>query len=302
MSVINTASFAKALWPGINKWWSDSYTAWPTEYTAIFDQFKSDKNFEEEVGFSGFGLFQIKPEGAATSYDTARQSYIARYQHDTYTLGFILTKEMIEDDQYAVIGQKRAKALAESMRETKEVVHANVLNRAFNAAFVGADGVELLATNHPNFSGGTFANELQVAADLSEAALEQSCIDISNFTDDRGNRKSFMAKRLIVPVQLMFEAERILKSDGRVSTANNDLNALKTLGIIPEYNVNHYLTDPDAFFIKTNAPDGMKTFERVADSFDDTTDFDTTNLKYMGRMRFRAGWTDPRGMSGSPGA
>jgi hypothetical protein len=287
---------------GVNKFWGAAYEAWPVEYTALFDQYKSDKNFEEEVGFSGFGLFAIKPEGATTTYDSARQGYVARYQHDTYTLGFTISKEMIEDDQYSIIASRKAKALAESMRETKEVVHANIMNRAFNSAFVGADGVELLSTVHPLFSGGTFANELLVSADLSEAALEQAAIDIANFTDERGNRKKFMAKRLVVPTQLMFEAERILKSDGRVATANNDLNAMKTLGIIPEYSVNHYLTDPDAFFIKTNAPDGLKTFERVADSFDDTTDFDSTNLKYMGRMRFRAGWTDPRGLFGSPGA
>jgi phage major head subunit gpT-like protein len=247
-------------------------------------------------------LFAIKPEGAATGYDSARQGFIARYRHDTYTLGFIITKEMIEDDQYGIIGQKRASALAESMRETKEVVHANVLNRGFNSSYVGADGKELFSTSHPMFSGGTFSNTLAVAADLSEAALEQASIDISSFTDDRGNKKKFMAKRLIVPKELVFEAQRILKTDGRVGTANNDLNALKTLGIIPEMSVNHYLTDADAWFIKTNATDGLKTFERVADSFDDTTDFDTTNLKYMGRMRFVAGWTDPRGAYASPGA
>lgn len=302
MSTINTSSFAKALWPGIRKWWGTAYEAWPTEYTQIFDKFSSDKAFEEEMGFSGFGLFQIKPEGAAISYDSARQGFRAVYRHDTYTLGFIITKEMIEDDQYAVIGQKRASALAESMRETREVVHANILNRGFNSSYVGADGKELFSTSHPLFAGGTWSNTLAVAADLSEAALEQAAIDISGFTDDRGNKKRFMAKKLIVPKELMFEAQRILKTDGRVGTANNDLNALKTLGIIPEMVVNHYLTDADAWFIKTNAPDGLKTFDRVADSFDDTTDFDTTNLKYMGRMRFVAGWTDPRGAYASPGA
>jgi hypothetical protein len=192
--------------------------------------------------------------------------------------------------------------LAESARETQEVVHANILNRGFNSSYVGADGVELFSLVHPLVSGGTYSNELTVAADLSEAALEQASIDITAFTDDRGNKKKFMAKRLILPSALMFEAERILKSDGRVGTANNDLNAMKTLGIIPEYSVNHYLTDPDAWFIKTNAADGLKTYNREAISFGDEVDFDTTNIKYMGYMRFVAGWTDPRGAYGSPGA
>lgn len=303
MSLINLGSFAKALQPGVRKWWGDAYKAWPVEYTAIFDQFDSDKAFEEEVGFSGFGLFQIKPDGAPIAYDSARQGFIARYKHDVYALGFIITKEMVDDDQYGIVGKKRASALAEAARETREVVHANILNRAFNNAFVGADGVELCATNHPLFSGGTYANELAVAADLSEAALEQAVIDIStNFTDERGNKKAFMAKRLILPPQLMFEAERILKSDGRVASANNDLNAIKSLGVIPEYCINHYLTDPDAWFIKTNATDGLKTFNRAPDSFGDDVDFDTTNIKYMGSMRFVAGWTDPKGIFGSPGA
>ena len=302
MSVINLGSFAKALQPGVKKWWGDAYDAWPVEYTAIFDQHTTEKAFEEEMGFSGFGLFQVKPEGAPISYDSARQGFRAVYRPDTYALGFIITREMVADDQYGIIAPKRTKALAESARETQEVVHANILNRGFNSSYVGADGVELFSTVHPLVSGGTYANELAVSADLSEAALEQAAIDISAFTDDRGNKKKFMAKRLILPPALMFEAERILKSDGRVGTANNDMNAMKTLGIIPQYSINHYLTDPDAWFIKTNATDGLKTYNREAISFGDEVDFDTTNIKYMGYMRFVAGWTDPRGAYGSPGA
>lgn len=302
MAVINLANFAKNLQPGVKTFWGMAYDAWPTEYTQIFDKETSDKNFEEEVGFSGFGLFRVKPEGSAIQYDTARQGYIKRYVHDTYALGFTITREMIDDDQYMKVAKLRTTALAEAARETKEIVHANILNNGFNSSFVGADGVELFSTVHPLYSGGTFANELAVSADLSEAALEQACIDIStNFADDRGNKKKFMAKKLVIPPALMFEAERILKSDGRVGSANNDLNAIKTLGIIPEYCVNHYLTDSDAWFIKTNATDGLKTFERDADSFADDVDFDTTNIKYMGRMRFVCGWTDPRGAYGSPG-
>lgn len=302
MAVINLANFAKALQPGVKTWWGMTYDSWPTEYTQIFDKETSEKNFEEEVGFSGFGLFRIKPEGAVIQYDSARQGFIKRYVHDTYALGFTITREMIDDDQYMKVAKLRTTALAEAARETKEVVHANILNNGFDGNFVGADGVALFSAVHPLYSGGTFANQLAVAADLSEAALEQAAIDIStNFNDDRGNKKKFMAKKLIIPPALMFEAERILKSDGRVGTANNDLNAIKTLGIIPEYCVNHYLTDSDAWFLKTNAQDGLKTFERDADSFADDVDFDTTNIKYMGRMRFVCGWTDPRGAYGSPG-
>jgi phage major head subunit gpT-like protein len=219
-----------------------------------------------------------------------------------YALGFTITREVVDDDQYDIVGQRKAQGLAFSMRQTKEVVGANVYNRAFSSSYLGGDGKELLATDHPNLAGGTWANELTTAADLSEASLEQACIDIAAFTNDRGLLIAVRPKTLIIPRQLMFEAKRILSSDGRVATADNDLNALKTLGVIPQVVTNHYLTDVDAWFIRTDAKHGMKYFERRADEFGMDNDFDTENAKYKATGRYAFGWTDPRGLFGSPGA
>ena len=302
MSVINSSSFAKALWPGVNAWYGKAYGEYSTEYNKLFDTFKSTKAFEEDVGVSSFGLAVVKPEGAAIQMDSERQAFITRYSHVVYALGFIITREIMEDDQYDVVGQRKAQGLAYSMRQTKEVVAANVYNRAFNSSYTGGDGKELLATDHPNFAGGTWANELTTAADLSEAALEQACIDIAGFTNDRGLLIAAKPKTLIIPRQLMFEAKRILGSDGQVYSADNTLNAIKTMGMIPEVVVNHYLTDTDAWFIKTDVPHGMKHFERRADSFDMDNDFDTENAKFKATARYSFGWTDPRGLFGSPGA
>ena len=302
MSVINSSSFAKALWPGVNAWYGKAYGEYSTEYNKLFETFKSTKAFEEDVGVSSFGLAVVKPEGAAIQMDSERQAFITRYSHVVYALGFIITREIMEDDQYDVVGQRKAQGLAYSMRQTKEVVAANVYNRAFNSSYTGGDGKELLATDHPNFAGGTWANELTTAADLSEAALEQACIDIAGFTNDRGLLIAAKPKTLIIPRQLMFEAKRILGSDGQVYSADNTLNAIKTMGMIPEVVVNHYLTDTDAWFIKTDVPHGMKHFERRADSFDMDNDFDTENAKFKATARYSFGWTDPRGLFGSPGA
>ena len=302
MSVINSSSFAKALWPGVNAWYGKAYGEYSTEYNKLFETFKSSKAFEEDVGVSSFGLAVVKPEGAPIQMDSERQAFITRYSHVVYALGFIITREIMEDDQYDVVGQRKAQGLAYSMRQTKEVVAANVYNRAFNSSYTGGDGKELLATDHPNFAGGTWANELTTAADLSEAALEQACIDIAGFTNDRGLLIAAKPKTLIIPRQLMFEAKRILGSDGQVYSADNTLNAIKTMGMIPEVVVNHYLTDTDAWFIKTNVPHGMKHFERRADSFDMDKDFDTENAKFKATARYSFGWTAPRGLFGSPGA
>ena len=302
MSVINSSSFAKALWPGVNAWYGKAYGEYSTEYNKLFDTFKSTKAFEEDVGVSSFGLASIKAEGAPIVMDSERQAFITRYSHVVYALGFIITREIMEDDQYDVVGQRKAQGLAYSMRQTKEVVAANVYNRAFNSSYVGGDGKELLATDHPNFAGGTWANELTTAADLSEAALEQACIDIAGFTNDRGLLIAAKPKTLVIPRQLMFEAKRILGSDGQVYSADNTLNAIKTMGLIPEVVVNHYLTDTDAWFIKTDVPHGMKHFERRADGFDMDNDFDTENAKFKATARYSFGWTDPRGLFGSPGA
>lgn len=302
MSVINTGSFAKALWPGVNAWYGKAYSEYPEEYTKLFDTFKSSKTFEEDVGISSFGLAVQKSEGAPISYDSERQAFITRYQHVVWGLGFVITREMMEDDQYDIVGQRKAQGLAYSMRQTKEIVGANVYNRATTSGYVGGDGVTMLNTAHPNLKGGTQSNMLATASDLSEAALEQACIDIAGFTNDAGLLIAVRPKSLIIPRQLMFEAKRILGTEGRVGTDLNDVNALKTMGIIPEVVTNHYLTDTDAWFIRTDAPHGMKYFERRADSFDMDNDWDTENAKFKATSRYSFGWTDWRGIYGSMGA
>jgi hypothetical protein len=302
MSIINSGSFAKALWPGVNAWYGKAYNEYSPEWNKLFETYKSSKQFEEDVGVSSFGLAVVKPEGSPISFDSERQAFITRYQHVVYALGFIITREIMDDDQYAVVGQRKAQGLAFSMRQTKEIVAANVYNRAFNSSYVGGDGVTLMSASHPNFAGGTWANQIATAADLSEAALEQAVIDIAGFTNDRGLLIAVKPKSLIIPRQLTFEAERILKSDGRVGTDNNDPNAIKNLGSIPETVINHYLTDTDAWFLRTNVPHGMKYFERRADAFDMDNDWDTENAKYKASGRYSFGWTDARGLYGSAGA
>lgn len=302
MSVTNSGSFAKALWPGVNAWYGKAYDEFPVEYTSLFEKYTSNKAWEEDVGISSFGLAVQKGEGAPISYDSERQAFVTRYQHVVYALGFVITREMMEDDQYDVVGQRKAQGLAFSMRQTKEVIAANVYNRAFSGSYTGGDGVAMIATNHPNIAGGTWSNRIATNADLSEASLEQACIDIAGFTNDRGLLIAVRPDSLIIPRQLMFEAKRILASDGRVGTDLNDLNALKTMGIIPKVVTNHYLTDADAWFIRTNVKHGLKYFERRADSFDMDNDFDTENAKFKATARYSFGWTDPRGIYGSEGA
>lgn len=299
---INSASFAKTLWPGINAWYGRSYDEWPVEYTELFDTTSSNRAYEEDVGTTGFGLAQIKPEGQALAYDEESQAFVTRYAHVVYALGFVVTREIYEDDQYDIVGKRRAEALAFSMRQTKEINGANVYNRAFNTSFLGGDGSAMIVNDHPNFSGGTWSNLLSTAADLSEAALEQACIDIMKYTNDRGLRISVMPETLIIPVDTLFEAKRILGSDGRVSTADNDLNALKSMGKFTKVVVNHYLTDTNAWFIRTNVQNGMKLFERRSMDFGIDNDFDTENAKYKASERYVFGWTDPRSIYGTEGA
>lgn len=303
MAIMGTGHFGKALWPGINAWYGQKYKEWPTRYTSLFDTHKSSKHYEEDVGVSGMGLAQVVGEGEPVTYDSERQAFVTRYTHVKYGLGFIITKELYEDDLYSVAGERRSKGLAKSMRQTKETVGANVYNRAFNASYLGGDGLELCSLLHVNFSGGTWANELTTAADLSEASLEQAFIDIRKLTDDRGLKAAVMPKSLIIPVDLEFEAERILKSPYRVGTADNDINAIKTMGKLPGgVIVDEWLTDTDAWFIRTDADHGMKYFTRVEDSFAQDNDFDTDNAKYKARARYSFGWSDPRGLFGCPGA
>jgi hypothetical protein len=308
MSVITTASFAKALWPGVNKWYGDAYKEFDVQWTKLFDQHSSRRAWEEDVGVSMFGLPVQKAEGAAITYDTSRQGFTSRYNHVTWALGFIVTREAYEDDLYDIVGKQKAKSLAFSMRQNKEIIAANVYNRAFNTTYVGGDSSTLVAsaggggsTSHPNVAGGTQTNGPLVAVDLSEASLEQAAIDIRNFQNDRGLKMHAKAKTLIIPKDLMFEATRILKTEGQVYTPDNTLNAIKTMGIIPTVVVNDYLTDTDAWFIRTDVADGLKYFTRRDDEFDTDEDFDTENAKYKATARFSFGWTDWRGIYGSPG-
>lgn len=304
MALINSNSFAKALWPGVNAWYGKAYDQYPVEYTHLFEKHTSSRAFEEDVGLSGAGLLSTKPEGAPVTYDSERQTFTTRYVHVVYASGFIITREAMDDDQYDVVGKRKAEALAFSARQTKEIVAATVYNRAFAGAGnpTYGDGTVLINASHPNFAGGTQSNLIGTAADLSEAALEQAVIDIAGFTNDRGLLIAVRPTKLIIPRQAMFEAKRILFSDGRVGTSNNDLNALKTMGLIPEVVTNHFLTDTDAWFIRTDVKDGMKYFERNADSFDMDNDFDTENAKFKVRGRYSFGNTDWRAIYGSPGA
>lgn len=302
MAVINSGSFAKALWPGVNAWYGKAYNEYPQEWDKLVDVEKSNRAFEEDVGISSFGLAVVKSEGSPITYDNEKQGFITRYQHVVYALGFIITREMVDDDLYDVVGQKKAKGLAFSMRQTKEIVVANMYNRAFNSSYTGGDGVSLINASHPTIAGGTFSNQIGTAADLSEAALEQACIDIAGFTNDRGLLIGVRPESLIISRYMPFEARRILGTQGRVGTDNNDLNAIKDMGMIPKTVVNHYLTDADAWFIRTNVSDGLKLFQRDDMEFGVDNDFDTENAKYKARERYAVGWTDPRALYGSAGA
>ncbi len=302
MAIINSGSFAKALWPGVNAWYGKSYSEYEVEFEKLFTKYTSAKQWEEDVGTSSFGLLITKPEGSGIQYDSERQGFTTRYTHAVLALGFIITREIMEDDQYDIVGQKKAQGLAFSVRQTKEVLGTNVYNRAFSSSYLGGDGVCLLSASHPNIAGGTWSNIISTAADLSEAALEQAVIDIANFKNDRGLTINVKPQSLIIPWTLQFEAARILKSVGRVDTPNNDINALNSMGMFKDVISNHYLTDTDAWFIRTNAPDGMKYFERRADEFSMDNDFDTENAKFKASFRASWGWTDPRGLYGSAGA
>jgi len=302
MTVISTGNIAKLLWPGLNAIWGTNYDEHPVEYTDLVDVFSSDMSYEEDQMLTGFGLAPIKPQGEAVRYDSMGQGPTARYTHVAYALGFVITHEALLDNLYEKIGTARTSSLAFSMRQTKENVVANVYNRAFNTAYVGADGKPLLATDHPSTSG-TYSNKLAVDADLSEASLEDLAIQIMNATNDRGLKIALMGRSLIVPPALAFEATRILKSTLQSDTANNAINAMRSLGLFPDgVKVNHYLTDPDAYFIRTNVQNGLKLFQRERATFSQDGDFDTENLKYKAYERYSTGWTDPRGLYGSAGA
>lgn len=298
---INSGGFAKALWPGVNKWYGDKYNEWPTEWDKIFTKHTSRKAFEEDVGLSGFGLMVQRGEGAPVTYDVMRTAFVDRYQHVEYGLGFIITKVLVEDDLYDVVGKKRAEALAFSVRQSKEVICANVLNNAFSGGPTYGDGVSLINSAHPNAAGGTWSNVIATAADLSEAALEQGCLDLMAWTDDRGKKIAVMPNKLVIPYNLTFDADKIMQTQYEVGTDNNTVNVVRSKfpgGVV----VNHYLTDTDAWFILTNIQDGLKMFERRPDTFTQDDDFDTDNAKFKCTNRFSVGCTDKRAIYGSAGA
>jgi|TARA_R100000541_G_scaffold24198_2_gene33920 hypothetical protein len=300
---INRAQLVKELEPGLNALFGLEYDRYENEHAEIFDSENSDRAFEEEVMLSGFAQAPTKGEGTAVTYDTAQETYTSRYSHETVALAFALTEEAIEDNLYDSLSARYTKALARSMASTKQVKAANVLNNGFSSSFPGGDGKELFALDHPTLTGGDGANEPSTDSDLNETSLENAMIDIAAFKDERGIKINVQARKLIVPPQLQFVADRLLKTPGRVGTSDNDINAMRNMSMLPDgYVVNHYLTDTDAFFIKTDAPNGMKHFVRSPMSTGMEGDFETGNVRYKARERYSFGFSDWRGMYGSKGA
>ena len=300
---ISRAQLVKELEPGLNALFGMEYDRYENEHAEIFDTESSDRAFEEEVMLVGFGNAQTKAEGAGVNFDNASEAYTARYTHETVTLAFALTEEAMEDNLYDRLGARYTRALARSMAHTKQVKAASVLNSAFDANFAGGDGKELCATDHPLAGGGTFRNEPSTAADLNETSLENALIDISTFVDERNLIIALRGMKLIVPPQLQFVADRLLESTLRTGSADNDVNAIKNMGMLPEgYTINHFLTDPDAFFLKTDTPNGFKHFERIPMSTGMEADFDSGNMRFKARERYSFGYSDPRAVFGSPGA
>ena len=292
----------KELEPGLNALFGLEYDRYENQHTEIFDTENSDRAFEEEVMLGGFANAAVKPEGQGIVYEDAQETFTARYTHETVALAFSLTEEAVEDNLYDKISTRYTKALARSMANTKQIKAANILNNAFNASFAGGDGKELCATDHPTLSGDQ-KNELSTAADLNETSLEQMLIDIADMKDERGMKIALRGMKMIIPVNLQFTAERLMKSAGRQGTADNDINAVRSMGMVPQgYVVNNFLTDTDAFFIKTDAPNGLKMFTRAPIRTAMEGDFDTGNVRYKARERYSFGFSDWRGIFGSPGA
>jgi hypothetical protein len=300
---ISRSQLVKELEPGLNALFGLEYNRYENEHAEIFASETSDRAFEEEVMLSGFAAAPVKSEGAGVSFDQANEAFTARYTHETIAMAFAITEEAIEDNLYDRLAGRYTRALARSMANTKQVKAANVLNNAFDSSFTGGDGKELCATDHPLTNGGTFRNELSTASDLSETSIEQSLIDIAAFVDERGLKIALQGVKLIIPKELQFTAERILRSPQRVGTSDNDINAMASMGMIPQgYRVNHYLTDTDAFFIMTDAPNGLKQFVRAPIKTAMEGDFDTGNVRFKARERYSFGFSDPRGIFGTPGA
>ena len=299
---ISRAQMLKELLPGLNALFGLEYEKNEDEHTLIYETESSDRSFEEEVKLSGFSAAPVKAEGAAISYDSAQESYTARYNHETIAMGFAITEEAMEDNLYDSLSARYTKALARAMAYTKQVKAANLLNNGFTT-FDSGDGVSLFNASHPLVSGGTNANRPTTGADLNETSLEQAIIEIAAFTDERGLLIAARPTSLVVPPALMFVADRLLETTQRVGTADNDINAIRNMGAIPGgYAVNHYLTDSNAFFLLTDIPNGMKMFERTALETSMDGDFDTGNVRYKARERYSFGVSDPLGIYGSPGS
>ena len=307
---ISRSQLLKELLPGLNALFGMEYKRYGEEHKEIYEVESSDRSFEEELKLSGFAAAPTKTEGAAIAYDNAQEAWSARYNHETIALGFAITEEAMEDNLYDSLSTRYTKALARAMAYTKQVKGANVLNNGFSQNFLGGDGVSLFGTasngsvaNHPLVSGGTNSNRPTVGVDLNETSLEAAVIQISAWTDERGLLIAAKPRKMIVPPSLMFVAKRLLDTDGRVGTADNDLNAIKSMSAIPGgYSVNHWLTDPNAWFMLTDVPNGLKHFERVKMSTNMDGDFDTGNVRYKARERYSFGWSDPLGIWGSPGS
>ena len=300
---ISRAQLAKELEPGLNALFGLEYARYDNEAAEIYDTESSERAFEEEVMLSGFGSAPVTAEGSAVSLDDAQEAYTARYTHETIALAFSITEEAIEDNLYDRLASRYTKALARSMANTKQVKGAATLNNAFDSTFTGGDGKELCATDHPLTNNNDLRNEPSTASDLNETSLENALIDIAAFVDERGLKVSVRGEKLIVPPALQFVADRLLESTLRPGTADNDVNASRNMGMLPQgYVVNHYLTDTDAWFIKTDAPRGFVHFERMAMSTKMEGDFDTGNVRFKARERYSYGYSDPRCVFGSPGA
>jgi len=299
---ISRAQLLKELLPGLNALFGMEYSRYGEEHSEIYESETSERSFEEETKLSGFGQAPVKDEGSAIAYDNAQEAFTARYNHETIALGFSLTEEAVEDNLYDTLSARYTKALARSMANTKQVKAANILNNGFSDAN-GGDGKSLFATDHPLVNGGTNNNTQSTAADLNESSLENAVIQIAAWTDERGLLIAAKPRKLIIPPALQFVATRLLETDQRVGTADNDLNALKNNGAIPEgYTINHYLTDTDGYFLTTDVPNGMKYFVRTPLTTSMDGDFDTGNVRYKARERYSFGFSDPLGMWGSQGA
>jgi hypothetical protein len=300
---ISRSQLAKELEPGLNALFGMEYNRYEQQHAEIFETESSDRAFEEETLIVGFGNAKVKTEGQGVAFDQASEGFTSRYSHETIALAFALTEEAIEDNLYDRLGARYTKALARSMAHTKQVKAASVLNNAFSSSFTGGDGKALVATDHPLAGGGTLSNRPATYTDLNETSLEDALISISTFVDDRNMVIALQGQKLVVPPQLQFVADRLLQTPGRVATSDNDINALKNMGMIPEgYTVNNFLTDTDAWFLLTDCPDGFKHFERSPLSTSMEGDFDTGNVRFKARERYSFGFSNPRAVFASQGA